>query len=226
LVTPTIRGSFATVVPTEVVIVDARGDVPEAVLLPEEAASLGAVVEKRRREFTVGRHCARRALARLGIGPAPILPGKSRAPVWPPDIVGSITHCAGYCAAAVARGSQFLTIGIDAEVHRSLPAGVFERVSLPQERSHLSALDPHDVCWDCVLFSAKESVYKAWFPITNGWLGFEDVAVTVAPDTRTFEATLLVPAPLVDGRPIVTFAGRFEVDRDHVITAVVVPKTT
>jgi 4'-phosphopantetheinyl transferase EntD len=35
------------------------------------------------------------------------------------------------------------------------------------------------VCWDGVLFSAKETVYKAWFPLTHRWLGFEQASITI-----------------------------------------------
>ena len=82
-------------------VVELRGGEPDP-LLPAERAALGQVVDGRRRDFAAGRHCARRALARLVGSPEPILSGPDREPVWPQGIVGSITHCDGYRAAAVA----------------------------------------------------------------------------------------------------------------------------
>ena len=118
-------------------------------------------MDKRRREFTTARACARRALASLGVAPAPILPGERGAPQWPPGIVGSITHCAGYRAAAAARARDVLTIGLDAEPDEVLPSGVLEAVSLPGERErlrNLTAAAP-GTRWDRLPFSAKETTY-------------------------------------------------------------------
>jgi 4'-phosphopantetheinyl transferase EntD len=187
------------------------GDRPDAVLFPEEEAVIGRAVEKRRREFTTGRACARAALARLGQPPVAILPGERGSPGWPPGIVGSITHCAGYRAAAVARASQVLAIGLDAEPDLPLPGGVLDVVSLAAERASLadlarSAPGPN---WDRMLFCAKESVYKAWFPLTGRWLGFEQAHITLDPAAGAFTARLLVPGPEVDGRELTAFDGRW-----------------
>src|SRR5689334_18679792 len=143
--------------PAEVASVAVRGDDPSASLLPEEAAQLGRAVEKRVREFTTARTCARRALGKLGLPAAPILRGPNRAPSWPPGVVGSITHCRGYRAAAVALQRDVLTVGIDAEVHEGLPAGVLGQVAVDRERAWLAEA-PGGVHWDRLLFSAKESV--------------------------------------------------------------------
>ena len=90
------------ILPAGVASAEVFADLPDAVLFPQEASALATAVEKRRREFATGRACARRALDDLGIAPSAILPGERGAPQWPPGIVGSITHCAGYRAAAVA----------------------------------------------------------------------------------------------------------------------------
>ena len=95
-------------------------------------------VDRRRAEFTTVRTCARIALGRLGLPPAPLLTGSKREPLWPAGVVGSITHCDGYRAAAVARASEVAAIGIDAEPHDPLPDGILDRVTLPAERAHLA----------------------------------------------------------------------------------------
>src|SRR3981081_2727213 len=77
-------------------------DPPDAVLFPEEEAAISRAVEKRRRDFRTVRHCSRRALRELGVPPTAVVPGERRKPVWPPGVVGSLTHCTGYRAAAVA----------------------------------------------------------------------------------------------------------------------------
>jgi 4'-phosphopantetheinyl transferase EntD len=202
------------------------GDRPDAVLFPEEEAVIGRAVEKRRREFTTGRACARAALARLGQPPVAILPGERGSPGWPPGIVGSITHCAGYRAAAVARASQVLAIGLDAELDLPLPGGVLDVVSLAAERDSLadlarSAPGPN---WDRMLFCAKESVYKAWFPLTGRWLGFEQAHITFDAAAGAFTARLLVPGPEVDGRELTAFDGRWLARGGLILAAITVAR--
>ena len=36
---------------------------------------------------------------------------------------------------------------------------------------------PDELHWDRILFCAKEATYKAWFPLTRRWLGFEDAHI-------------------------------------------------
>ena len=165
----------------------------EAGLFPEEREHVARAVAKRRVEFAAVRRCARQALHELGYPPVPILPGEHREPQWPDGVVGSMTHCAGYCAAAVARSGEVSALGIDAEVHAALPEGVLDLISLESERALLAELTgrrPGSVHWDRVLFSAKESVYKAWFPLTRRWLGFEQADIELRVD-GTFEARLI-----------------------------------
>jgi 4'-phosphopantetheinyl transferase EntD len=213
------------ILPADVACADTFGDPPGAVLFPEEEALLAKAVDKRRREFTTARSCARTALAALGVGPAPILPGERGAPQWPPGIVGSITHCAGYRAAAVARAGDVLTIGLDAEPDEVLPPDVLETVSLPGERARLRdlAAAAPGTCWDRLLFSAKESVYKAWFPLARRWLGFEEADITVNAADGTFEARLLVVGPMAGGSPLTGFTGRWLARDGLVLTAITVP---
>jgi 4'-phosphopantetheinyl transferase EntD len=169
------------ILPLGVASAEAFGDPPDLELFPEEEALVVRAVDKRRREFTTATACARTVLAAVGFGPAPILPGEGGAPQWPPGIVGSITHCAGYRAAAAARACDVLTIGLDAEPDEALPSGVLKAVSLPGERERLRDLTAAapGACWDRLLFCAKEATYKAWFPLARCWLGFEDADITI-----------------------------------------------
>ena len=136
----------------------------------------------RRAEYAAVRECARTALRRLGLADAAVPAGPDRAPVWPAGIVGSMTHVDGYRAAAVGRAETWAGIGIDAEVHAPLPPGVATLVMSQDERAALARTDPA-LCLDRVLFSAKESVYKVWYPVTRSWLGFEDVDVRLGDGT-------------------------------------------
>jgi 4'-phosphopantetheinyl transferase EntD len=197
---------------------DHHPDTIEGGLFPEEREHIAQAVAKRRVEFAAVRRCARRALQELGYPPVPILPGEQREPQWPEGVVGSMTHCAGYCAAAVARSGEVSALGIDAEVHAPLPEGVLDLVSLASERERIAALADgaaRSVHWDRVLFSAKESVYKAWFPLTRRWLGFEEADIELRLD-GTFEATLLTK----DSGVPHGFGGRWAVAGGLIATAV------
>jgi 4'-phosphopantetheinyl transferase EntD len=218
-----ILAMIETLLPVEAVAAAVWGDDPRAVLFPEEAAQIHGAVESRVREFATGRACARMALRKLCLPPAPILRGPRCEPVWPVSVVGSITHCSRYRAAAAAMRIDVVTIGIDAEPHEPMPFGTREQVAVAQEHDWL-ATAPNGVHWDRVLFSAKESVFKAWFPLAGTWLGFEDAMVTFQPTEGTFHARLLVPLPARCRLDITAFSGRFLVREGLILTAVAVPR--
>lgn len=209
--------------PAPVVIAQAFDDAIPAPLLGGESELVSCAADKRRREFATVRRCAREALAELGVGSLPILAGERGAPQWPDGIVGSMTHCDGFRAAAVARTSDARSVGIDAEPHLPLPAGVFDSIALPSEQQRtgqMQRLEP-EVQWERMLFSMKECVYKAWFPLTRRRAGFKEADITVEYD-GTFSARLLASDPAVPG----TFTGRWLVDRGLIATAVLIPVVT
>ncbi|GAA2401573.1 4'-phosphopantetheinyl transferase superfamily protein [Actinomadura vinacea] len=206
------------ILPAGVATAAAYDDPPDAVLLPEEEPAVARAVDKRRREFTTARWCARRALAGLGLPAVPIMPGDKGAPRWPDGVVGSMTHCDGYRAAAVARSADLAALGIDAEPHGPLPDGVLEAVAREEELPMLDGLRRAvpGVHWDRLLFSAKESVYKAWFPATGRWLGFEEASLTFGRD-GTFRAEILA-----SGAPYREYRGRWATGGGLAVTAIAV----
>jgi 4'-phosphopantetheinyl transferase EntD len=213
------------ILPDRVVAEEAFNDPPagsELGLFPEEAAQVARAVPKRRQEFTTVRICARRALGRLGVPAMPLLSGRRGAPVWPDGIVGSMTHCQGFRGAAVARAADLASLGIDAEPDEPLPDDVLGTIALPEEQAWVEELDARHpgVCWDRLLFSAKESVFKTWYPLTRLELGFEEAEIGIDPLTGTFTARLLVPGPQVDGRRVHSFTGRWLARRGLVVTAI------
>ncbi|MFJ8850003.1 4'-phosphopantetheinyl transferase [Streptomyces sp. NPDC102437] len=159
-------------------------------LYPAESALIANAVVTRRREFITARWCARRALAGLGQPATPILPGRHGMPGWPAEVVGSITHCAGFRAAAAARTSEVLALGIDAEPNAPVPERFLEQIALPGELRHVRDLlrVAPEVRWDRLLFSAKEAVYKTWYPWTGQRLRFEDAALSFDRKEGSFTA--------------------------------------
>ena len=205
--------------PPPIAAVERYDDDEPVQLFPEEEEQISKAVQKRRSEFGTVRACAREAMRRLDVEPAPILPGPKREPLWPANVVGSLTHCKGYRAAALARSSDFETIGIDAEPHEPAPDGVLGAIAIQAELDRMAGLRAADpkICWDRLLFSAKESTYKAWFPVTKRWLGFEDADITLGAD-GTFHSRILLP-----DTPIAGFEGRWLVRDDILVTSIAVP---
>ncbi|MFE7755009.1 4'-phosphopantetheinyl transferase [Streptomyces sp. NPDC057418] len=212
-------------------------EAPAGTLYPEEAQLVARSVDRRRHEFAAVRACARRAMATLGLPPRPVLRGHRGVPLWPAGIVGSMTHCDGYRAAVLARVSEVRALGIDAEPNEPLPPEVWEAVSLPSERRRISPGASPEVAaggspqasgamphWDRLLFSAKESVFKTWFPLTRIELDFDEADITFhrSPEVATegtFTAELRRTVP---GMPP-SYEGRWLVDDGFAVTAIALP---
>jgi len=242
-------GLIAGLLPPAVAVAESTGIPSSAApgLFPAEAEAVRTAGPRRRAEFAAGRSCARAALAALGVAAGPILPGPAGQPLWPAGVTGSITHCAGYQACAVARTTDVAAIGIDAEPDAALPAGLIETVATGPERAWISrhAADrpsadrpsaarhaaapptapppltgPHGVSWDRLLFSAKEAACKLWYPLTGQWPDLPDVAVGLA-TTGTFTACLPGPGPASGDRPVTRMTGRWLARDGLILTAIV-----
>ncbi len=212
------------VLPDSVAAAEMYDDPPELAPLPEEEPLIARSVAKRRNEFVTVRHCARLALGELGVQSVPILKGEKGEPCWPDGVVGSLTHCEGYRGAAVAPHGRVRSVGIDAEPHGVLPRGVLDAISLPAERTAIAKL-PSGLHWDRILFCAKEATYKAWFPVTRRWLGFEDAHIAFTVDdggtTGGFESRVLIDGQALSGPPLTTLSGRWSVRDGLALTAIV-----
>ena len=105
-----------------------------------------------------------------------------------------------------------------------MPAGLLGDIALPGERGQLAVLAREEpgVSWDRLLFSIKESVYKAWFPLTGRWLGFEDANVAIDRPGGSFSAQLLVSGPALGGRELTGFMGKWLVRDRIVLTSIAV----
>ncbi|WIM66828.1 4'-phosphopantetheinyl transferase superfamily protein [Corynebacterium breve] len=171
---------------------------------PLEQLLVSQSVDRRKAEFGDARWCAHRALHELGAdNRGPILRGERGMPLWPEGFTGSLTHTKGFRAAVAAPKSKVLALGVDAEPAEPLPEGVLEQIARRGELSQLHKLRAAGIKGaDRLLFCAKEAVYKAWFPMTHRWLGFEDAEIDLRLD-GTLVAYLLVrptPLPFIEGR--------------------------
>jgi len=180
-------------------------DEGQAVALhPGEEIHVAQSAEKRRRDFALGRACARAVLADLGHGDAMIAKGEGGAPLWPPGLAGSITHTAGYAAALVGEQSNFAGLGIDAEQVGGVTPDLWPRLFTIAEQDSLRA-GPDPLLAATLLFSAKEASYKAW--ALKGAPGFRDIEI------------VLEDGGFIAGRAQARLKGCYAVDKGIVLVA-------
>ena len=183
-----------------------------------ERTYLENVSQNRKREFIAGRFCAHEAMVLANIPAKHIQIGEKGEPIWPSNIVGSITHSHGYAAAAVARKSDILSLGIDAEVDEPLSSKVLRRISNDQEHQWAKTVGGTLVQHPGkVLFSAKEATYKAWYPITHEWLGFKEALINFHDQGNTFTVHIQKNGPIKE------MHGKYMIREDVIVTAIEVP---
>jgi 4'-phosphopantetheinyl transferase EntD len=191
---------------------------PHTELLPAEAAGTQDMIEKRRLEFTHGRHCAHQAMRKLGLPIEAILKGADRAPIWPTSVCGSISHSGTTAAAVIAHRRQLAGIGLDIETAGPLAPEIAEMICRPDE------LKMHDGEHAKLLFSIKEAVYKCIYPNINCYVDFQEMEIFLQENDGSFSAQSHSPnfdASLVDG-----LQGRYCSNAEFVISSAwILPKT-
>jgi 4'-phosphopantetheinyl transferase EntD len=147
---------------------------------PEESVFVAGAVAKRQREFALGRACARRALAALGQGEMMIARKGDGAPLWPRDVVGSISHTDGYAVALAAPVGRFRGLGVDVERRGRVVPPLYGHLFEDAERQLLQRLPPAERdALAALLFSAKEACCKIWLSRHGGPLPFTGIRVVM-----------------------------------------------
>ena len=173
----------------QVVVVQAAPQLVDPYLYADECAYVARALPKRRAEFGTARVCARQALRELGISPRSLVPDPDRAPRWPVDTVGSISHTEGYCAVVVALASQASGLGLDVEHDGALQRELERLICTERERRWLDrwAGDRRGRMAK-LIFSAKEAFYKCQYRTTRSFLDFAEVDLDVDLAAETFRA--------------------------------------
>ena len=204
--------------PDDVALVVAEESDYAAEVMPAEQRYIARAVLKRQREFKAGRSCARRALAVLGQpSEFAIAKGEMGRPMWPEGIVGSITHTHGYCAAALALSAKYLGIGVDVEENTPLDEALLTMICTARELQWLEQEPRSKLDWGKKIFSMKESVYKALYPVYGEFLDFSDVYLTVDRATLNVVACVTKPGACHGQKHVVNF-----VTDDHYIYSSVI----
>ncbi|MGB5565245.1 MAG: 4'-phosphopantetheinyl transferase superfamily protein [Acidimicrobiia bacterium] len=193
-------------------------------LMADEAALLHPrAVQQRRESFRLGRAAAHAALRAVGRDGEAVLTGDQRQPIWPSGVVGSISHTSTLGVAVVAHDKLSDGVGVDIERLRFAPE-LWDQVPVREEQDWLRAMPPPQQDRALLaLFSAKESVFKAFFPRVGRFFGFE--SAILQPTPKGFTGHLV--AGLDDGYPPDrTFDVPTRWSGKTVITAVVLPRPT
>ena len=180
---------------------------------------------KRQCEYLAGRLCAREALHSLTGQPDIPIIGVDRAPCWPDGVAGSITHSHGQAAALVGYTAHWRSLGVDLErvLRPERSQRLLGEILTPGERERLNRLDPTLHPWLVSLtFSAKESLFKALYPLTGVRFYFQDAELLSW--TREGQLRMGLLRDLNDEwQAGATVDGQFGTLGDQVLTMVAVP---
>lgn len=196
-----------------------------------EEALVTKAVDKRKREFRAGRHCAHALFDEAGISCSALLKGKQREPNWPDGWVGSISHSNGLCVVAIAPKTAYLSIGLDVEQATPLGEDIINLICSPSEQDQITRLQLTagqklaSIPLSKVIFSAKESVHKTYFPLNYHTLDFLDARIDLLHDDFRFEATITKPEPN-PRHPLQRLHGRFCMKESFVATFIALDAAT
>ena len=173
-----------------------RRTCPASRCFPPRKRSSPRPSDKRRQEFTTARACARRRWPGSACRRCRSCPAPRGAPQWPTAWWAASRTAPGTGRRAVARADGDRHDRPRRRTARQA-AGRRARGGRLAGRARTAARADRGaagVCWDRLLFSAKESVYKAWFPLTAAGLASRRPASTFDAANGSFTARLLVPA--------------------------------
>ena len=134
---------------------------------------------KRQIDFDMGRFCAHDALSQFGVHET-VGTADDRSPIWPGRFVGSISHSESRAWASVGTKSDLTALGVDTEtiVDASSLKHLKGEIGIDAEWALLEEFGLTPEVAFTILFSAKESFYKCWAPITGEFFGFHQAELT------------------------------------------------
>lgn len=144
---------------------------------------------KRKADHLAGRIAAFHALNRQAIPGI----GSSGEPLWPAGVRGSLSH-SGTQAVAICRDNGLVGIDCEAIIAENEAREIQDGVIDPAEAQVLADSGLPFALVFTLVFSAKESLFKALFPQVQAWMGFECARVTsLTADALTLTLTRPLP---------------------------------
>jgi enterobactin synthetase component D len=147
---------------------------------------------RRLAEFLAGRAVAKAALALIGARQDDIAIGPDRRPCWPAGVAGSISHARGHMACLVGRADKGHP-GIDIETIAGGQAlAAIGKIALTGADQSIVAGLPENAAARVsrLIFSGKEALFKALFPMVGRHFGFAAAELVGVPDACSFTLRL------------------------------------
>lgn len=181
--------------------------------LPESLASAAQV---RKEDYVAGRLCAFKASSLLGLSLTKLPTHSDRTPIWPQNLCGSISHSKKLAVSCVSSTDHYFSLGIDAEELLDDHIDISEQVANSNELSLVE-----NKLGLTVLFSAKEALYKAIYPIVKSFVDFKEVEMTAIDFAKkTFEIKALSENLLKLG--LNHFQGSFQLIDNTIVTLITI----
>jgi 4'-phosphopantetheinyl transferase EntD len=183
-------------------------------LFAEERDELEPMAQVRQFGFSSGRHAAHLAQSALGLDPAAI-GRQQRVPIWPNTCIGSITHTDRFAGAAAS--TELTALGLDMEEAGRVDEKLHRMLFTEKEAKMLNAL-PQGA--PTVAFSAKESGYKAIYPIGQQFIGFKEAEIDL--DWARQRFTIDYVGDHAPNKALNSGQGFWQVHADHVLTVFII----
>ena len=176
-------------------------------------------VVKRRADFLAGRITAMLSLEKIGIKNTNVSVGNNRMPIFPEGCVGSITHTCERAFVAVSKKENISLIGIDCEFFfpSLLARNISLEILLDSEIKNFNKMKISFSLYCTIVFSAKESLFKALYPVVGAFFGFKCAQVEINSDISGFKIKVIRPLGDFKG---VEFYGHIEILSDSVFTII------
>lgn len=201
--------------PSNVVIIHATEEMWATPVHMEEERLIQGSVTKRQRQFRAGRNAAHAALRQLDAPTGPLLRGENRQPTWPQGFFGSISHCNDSCVAACAKEGVIVSLGLDVEPLEPLKPGINCYIETDDEREFMQR---HPELPPRLIFSAKESLYKCYYPLVERFFGFHSVVLDIDISRQQYRFRPSA-ACKIDFPQNHTFHGRYLITGNHLYTS-------
>ncbi len=180
---------------------------------------ISKAVISRKAEFLAGRILVNHILATLEFEKIKLDIGSNRQPIWPQNIKGSISHVDQIVICAICTSKKFKRIGIDIELlNEDIPQDLTKTIMNLEEENLAKKYNIKKPHYFSLVFSAKESLFKALYPEVNHYFDF-DIAVVTDIDTEKQKLTLSLNYGLTpihqQGR---TYTCRYIFSKKYIIT--------
>lgn len=134
--------------------------------------------EIRKNSFALGRLSAWKLLEELKSPPHILINDKDGVPYFPEELKGSLSHKGDKAACAGTLNKNVISVGIDLEKIKSTNPELLLKIGTEFEQRTINQFDTTTIL---SLFSLKEAIYKAVFPLIRRPLYFKDAEIEFTP---------------------------------------------